>query len=142
MSMFSRFHDDFTMPRDPRAVFVFGSNMAGRHGAGAALAATQHFGAAIGVGHGPTGRAYAIPTKDARLRVRAIEEIAADIQAFRGYAESHPDLHFFVTRIGCGLAGYRNEQIAPLFAGFPDNCSFSRNWQAWIPAPSTMEISP
>ncbi len=134
MITFPRFHDDHSLPPDASAIFVFGSNLAGRHGAGAALVAAQRFGAARGVGAGPTGRAYAIPTKDERLRVRALDEIAEDISAFREYAAARPNLHFFVTRIGCGLAGYRNDQIAPLFRGFPDNCSFSQEWRPWVAA--------
>lgn len=109
-------------------IFVFGSNLAGRHGKGAALFARQERGAVYGVGQGRTGNAYAIPTKDANLRVLPLSEIATHVQAFIAYAHRNPTLQFEVTRIGCGLAGYRDEQIAPLFAKAPSNCLMPREW--------------
>lgn len=96
-------------------VFVFGSNLAGRHGRGAALAALLGHGAVYGVGEGHTGRAYAIPTKDEQLVSRSLSEIAESVARFTVYARSRPELKFMVTRIGCGLAGYRDTQIAPMF---------------------------
>ena len=111
-------------------IFVFGSNLAGRHGKGAALAARQQYGAVYGVGVGRTGNAYAIPTKDARLRVLPIATIAQHVGDFLTYASQHPELTFLVTRVGCGLAGYTDDQIAPLFAGAPDNCQMPDEWQA------------
>lgn len=113
----------------PRRVFVFGSNLAGRHGRGAALHARRHFGARLGAGQGPTGDAYAIPTKDAELRVLSIEEIKPHVAAFIRYAASRPLETFEVTRVGCGLAGYRDEQIAPLFTGAPTNCLLPYGWR-------------
>ncbi|OYV75010.1 MAG: hypothetical protein B7Z66_14450 [Chromatiales bacterium 21-64-14] len=107
------------------AVFVFGSNLAGRHGAGAARYAAAVFGAAAGVGSGPTGQSYAIPTKDERLKTLPLERIAPEVRAFYRYAEGHPDADFLVTPIGCGLAGYRKEWIAPLFATPPRNVWFT-----------------
>lgn len=112
-----------------RPVFVFGSNEAGRHGAGAALAARKHHGAVYGVGRGRTGNAYAIPTKDARLRVRPLADIRRDVDAFLAYAAGRPDLRFQVTPIGCGLAGYRPDQIAPMFEGAPNNCDLPNGWK-------------
>ena len=111
-------------------IFVFGSNIAGRHGKGAALAARLEHGAVYGVGVGRTGNAYAIPTKDAQLRVMPLEDIRAHVRAFIEYAAAHPDLSFKVTRIGCGLAGYRDDEIAPLFAGAPDNAILPDGWRA------------
>lgn len=102
-------------------VFVFGSNLAGRHGKGAALWARQHRGAIYGHGVGPQGSAYAIPTKDRRLRILPPEAIRSHVQEFLAYARRRPDLRFEVTPIGCGLAGYRPDQIAPMFAGAPTN---------------------
>lgn len=102
-------------------VFVFGSNLAGRHGKGAALWAKQHRGAIDGQEIGPQGNSYAIPTKDAKLRTLALGEIAIYVRMFRAYARIHPELTFQLTPIGCGLAGYRPEQIAPMFAGAADN---------------------
>jgi hypothetical protein len=127
-----KFHPDNTTPRGKQVVFVFGSNLAGRHGAGAAKVARVNFGAAYGVGSGPTGRAYAIPTKGSRLEVLPLAEIEQSIQAFLVYAASQPKTDFFVTRIGCGLAGFDDGQIAPLFAAAPDNCSLPEPWQSLI----------
>lgn len=107
--------------KGPR-IFVFGSNLAGRHGKGAALTARHQFGAEYGVGEGRTGRAYAIPTKDAKLQSRPLDEIQASVTRFLDYARSEPSLYFKVTAIGCGLAGYKPHQIAPMFRGAPDNC--------------------
>lgn len=111
-------------------VFVFGSNTAGRHGAGAARVAKDFFGAEFGVGIGRTGDAYAIPTKDSRLNVLSAEQIKAHVEEFVAYANMHPELDFFITRVGCGLAGYKDEEIAPLFAGLTgdDNISVTPVW--------------
>jgi hypothetical protein len=110
----------------PPHIFVFGSNLAGRHGKGAALAAKQQWGAKTGVGEGRTGDAYAIPTKDERLRPRSLAAIKQSVDTFLEYARAYQDLYphtvFQVTAIGTGLAGYRDEDIAPMFADAPDNC--------------------
>jgi len=110
-------------------IFVFGSNEAGRHGKGAALEARVTYGAVYGVGRGRTGHAYAIPTKDGRLNTLPLEAIKIYVDEFLEYARSNPDLKFKVTRIGCGLAGYRDDQIAPMFASEPSNCQLSIEWQ-------------
>lgn len=109
-------------------IFVFGSNLAGRHGAGAALTARNNYGAVYGVGSGRTGNAYAIPTKNAQLRTLPLMTIAQHIVVFLGYARQHPDLDFLVTRIGCGLAGYTDAQIAPFFQTAPQNCRLPDGW--------------
>jgi hypothetical protein len=106
---------------DPNMIFVFGSNLAGRHGKGAALYARNHFGAVTGVGKGPTGQAYAIPTKDERLEVLPLREIGLYVAAFLAWADENPKLEFRVTPVGCGLAGYTPAQIAPLFKDPPAN---------------------
>lgn len=110
-------------------VFVFGSNLAGRHGAGAALAARQLWAAKYGVGVGPTGRAYAIPTKDEHLRALPLARIHPFVDAFLAYARAHPDTTFLVTRIGCGLAGYTDTDIAPMFRNAPLNCQLPPGWR-------------
>ena len=110
-------------------IFVFGSNLAGRHGKGAALHARKHYGAVYGVGNGRTGNAYAIPTKDQQLRTLPLFAIQPCVRAFLSYAREHPELTFQVTRIGCGLAGYTDIQIAPLFKGAPDNCLMPYEWR-------------
>jgi hypothetical protein len=112
-------------------IFVFGSNLAGRHGKGAALYARQHHGAQYGVGVGPTGSAYAIPTNDARLDTLPLETIAEHVLRFVAYAKRHPELAFQVTRVGCGLAGYSDPQIAPMFSAAPSNCHLPDGWREY-----------
>lgn len=96
-------------------VFVFGSNLAGRHGKGAALWAKQHHGAIQGIGSGHMGNSYAIPTKRTPYESLPLDEIAIYVRAFVLYAEAHPELTFNVTPIGTGYAGYSAEDIAPMF---------------------------
>jgi len=110
------------------AVFVFGSNLAGRHGKGAALDARFKHGAQLGVGEGRTGNAYAIPTKDAQLRTRTIEDVHSSVETFKDYARANPGLVFQVTRVGCGLAGFTDDQIGPMFSNAPDNCQLPDEW--------------
>jgi hypothetical protein len=102
-------------------VFVFGSNMAGRHGKGAALWARKRRGAIRGQAYGLQGNSFAIPTKDAMLQVLTLEQIAGWVRMFLDFARQHPELEFELTPIGCGLAGYRPGQIAPMFRGSPPN---------------------
>lgn len=91
-------------------IFVFGSNLAGHHGGGAARVANTKFGAVWGVGVGLTGQTYAIPTMQG-----GVETIKPYIDQFIAYAKTRSDLQFLVTRIGCGIAGFKDEEIAPLF---------------------------
>lgn len=114
------------------SIFVFGSNLHGRHGAGAARTALRFHGARYGCGEGPQGMAYAIPTKDGALQTLPLDVIKRKVENFIHYAEEHPELQFFVTRIGCGLAEYRNEDIAPFFIGAPGNCKLDNQWEAII----------
>ena len=114
-------------------IFVFGSNLAGRHGKGAALYARQHHGAVYGQGAGLQGNSYAIPTKGAKLEPLKFEEIREHIYNFVTFAFRHPELEFKVTRVGCGLAGYTDEQIAPLFRHAPQNCLFDPAWKPYLP---------
>lgn len=102
-------------------IFVFGSNLAGRHGKGAALYARQHFGAQYGVGVGPTGRCYAIPTKDWYLKTLPLEFIREHIIQFVEYAKRHPELEFLLTPIGTGLAGYSIQQLESILPELPKN---------------------
>lgn len=99
-------------------IFVFGSNEAGKHGAGAALVAYRDFGAQLTCGFGHSGRTFAIPTKDWYLDVLPLEVIGFYVKRLYDYAIYNPRYHFLITEIGCGLAGYRPEQIAPLFKHF------------------------
>ena len=91
-------------------IFVFGSNLAGHHIGGAAKAAHMKFGAEWGVGVGLTGQSYAIPTMQG-----GVESIKPYVDEFIKFAEKHHDMKFLVTRIGCGIAGFKDEDIAPLF---------------------------
>lgn len=105
-----------------KEIFVFGSNEAGIHGAGAAKFAVKHHGAKYGQGVGPQGNSYAIPTKDRNIQTLPLEKIKEYVDEFIFYASQRPLRIFKVTAIGCGLAGYKPEQIAPMFAYAPRNC--------------------
>lgn len=110
-------------------IFVFGSNLAGRHGKGAALFARHNHGAVYGCGTGLQGQSYAIPTKDKYLRVMPLEDIKAHVDLFIAFATENQWMKFNVTRIGCGLAGYQDHQIAPMFKGAPINCNLPEGWR-------------
>ena len=96
-------------------IFVFGSNLGGQHGGGAARLAFERFGAEWGKGVGLYGQTYAIPTMQG-----GVETIRPYVDEFIAFAKTRPDLTFLVTRIGCGIAGFRDEEIAPLFAAAHD----------------------
>lgn len=112
-----------------KPVFVFGSNLAGRHGKGAALHALRYEGAIYGQGVGRQGNSYGIPTKDAALRTLPINRIKEYVDEFIRYAKANPHETFNVTRVGCGLAGYKDDDIAPLFAAAPANCMLDPRWR-------------
>lgn len=104
-------------------IFVFGSNLLGIHGAGSAKRARDNYGARWGVSSGRTGNSFAIPTKESPWGATlSLNEIEAHVQNFLRYARQHPELHFKVVAIGCGLAGFKPEQIAPMFKDAPPNC--------------------
>lgn len=94
----------------PNEVFVFGSNLRGWHQGGAAMHAQRYFGAIWGQGVGLQGQSYAIPTMQG-----GVETIRPYVDEFVAFAMEHPDLTFLVTRIGCGIAGFEDVEIAPLF---------------------------
>ena len=106
-----RMTPDFITSLKPNEVFVFGSNLAGMHGGGAARIAHLYFGAVMGNGDGIQGQSYAIPTMQG-----GVDTIRPYVDKFIAYAKQHPDQHFLVTRIGCGIAGFSPDEIAPLFA--------------------------
>jgi len=135
------FHKDGSLPQRSDTIIVFGSNKAGRHGAGSALIAKQKFGAIYGNGYGLQGRSYAVPTKDGRpdtpnLRDPAatlpLPEIKQYIEQFIQYAKDHRDNRFFVFRLGCQLAIHKDADIAPMFANSPLNCSFPEEWASYL----------
>jgi hypothetical protein len=113
---------------EPRTIFVFGSNLAGRHGKGSALEAKLHHGAKYGVGEGRTGDAYAIPTKGRKLEILSLSKIQLAVTDFLVYAKHHPELTFTVVEIGCGLAGYRPHEIAPMFDGYTSNVKLPQSF--------------
>jgi hypothetical protein len=94
----------------PNEIFVFGSNLRGMHGGGAAYVAYRNFGAVMGQGVGLQGQSYAIPTMQG-----GVETIRPYVDEFIEFAKQHQDLTFLVTRIGCGIAGFTDEEISPLF---------------------------
>lgn len=110
-------------------IFVFGSNLAGRHGKGSALHAVKHMGAIYGQGEGRQGNSYAIPTKGLDMRPLMLVVIGWHVAAFFAYAKANPTLRFEVVKIGCGLAGYTEAQIKPLFVGAPENCKLPEGWR-------------
>lgn len=110
-------------------IFVFGSNLAGKHGKGAALEARLKYGAIYGQGEGLQGQSYAIPTKDERLKPRSLVQIADSIEQFKTFAREHPELQFQITPIGTGLAGYKREEILPFLLDMPENCILSKEWK-------------
>lgn len=113
-----------------QAVFVFGSNLAGRHGAGAAKYAVQAYGAIYGVGEGRQGQSYAVPTKDGNLRTLALPDIEAAVQRFARYAAEHHDEAFVLTPIGCGLAGHKPQDIWAILhrVKMPTNVVLHSSW--------------
>ena len=108
--MKTQFTPDFITELKENEIFVFGSNLEGMHGGGAARLAYEKFGAIWGQGVGLQGQSYGIPTMHG-----GIDAIKPYVDEFIGFAKSHPELTFLVTRIGCGIAGFRDEEIAPLF---------------------------
>lgn len=109
-------------------VFVFGSNLAGRHGKGAALWARQHRGAVYGCGVGLQGNSYAIPTKNEHLRTMSLDDIRCYVNQFLTFAREHTWLTFQLTPIGCGLAGYTRDDIEPMFRNAPSNVLMPPEW--------------
>lgn len=128
---FTTFHEDGTTP-GKNWVFVFGSNLAGIHGAGAAKVAKEKYGAEPGIGIGLTGMSYAIPTKDRDIKTLPLFVIEKNIRDFVKYTRNNSDImKFFVTAVGCGLAGFKDHQIAPLFRG-ARKCSFPSQWRQYL----------
>ena len=109
--MYNRpFTPEFITELKANEIFVFGSNLAGMHGGGAARIAMEQFGAVWGEGVGLQGQSYAIPTMQG-----GVDTIKPYVDEFIAFAKIHPEYTFYVTRIGCGIAGFTDDQIAPLF---------------------------
>lgn len=111
-----RVHMDGTSPL-PKQIFVFGSNLRGHHGAGAARHAMDVLGAEYGVAEGFTGKCYAIPTKNARIDTMTIDEIRPYADRLVQAMKDNPQVDFFMTRVGCVLAGHSDRAMATLFKG-------------------------
>jgi hypothetical protein len=134
-------HKDGTQPTKPKAIFVFGSNTQGQHWGGAARAAADYYGAKWGKAVGLTGQAYAIPTIEVDLdkdktetarRTLSLSEIKHHVDGFNKFAKAHPDKEFFVTRIGCAIAGHKDDDIGPLFAPALPNCDYPDTWEKYL----------
>ncbi len=107
-------------------IFVFGSNLAGMHGGGAACIARLCFGAVMGQGVGLQGQSYAIPTMQG-----GVDTVRPYVDDFIAFAKQNPDKHFLVTPIGCGIAGFEPEDIAPLFEDAKDVKNISLPESFW-----------
>lgn len=117
---------------DGKSIFVFGSNLAGKHGAGAARFAVQHARAVYGIGLGYQGNCYAIPTKDKNIITLPLYIIKEYVDDFIEAAEDNFEDTFFVTAIGTGLAGYSHSEIAPMFKDAPENCVLPIEWKEFV----------
>ena len=126
-----KYHKDGTEPNNGE-IFVFGSNLAGRHGAGAAKLALQKYGALYGVGYGRMDQSYGIPTKDENLNTLDLTTIKLHVYSFLWLAFTRPDLQFWMTSVGCGLAGWTPAHIAPMFRCAPDNINFPDTWKEYL----------
>ena len=111
-------------------IFIYGSNLAGRHGAGAARLAMEKFGAIYGIGEGLQGNSYALPTKDKFISTLPLSEIEKHIDTLYDCILKHPHKHFLITKIGCGLANLNIFQVAPMFKKFISlsNCSLPKEF--------------
>jgi len=116
-----------------KMVFVFGSNLSGIHGAGAAKYARHKRGAELGVGEGPTGTCYALPTKGFDIQPMSVGQIRVFVDQFINYAVRTQRKDFQVTQVGCGLGGHVAADIAPLFTLAPPNCYFDHVWEPYLP---------
>lgn len=115
-----------------KTIFVFGSNEAGIHGAGAAAVAYKKHGARWGMGYGHYGNSFAIPTKDQKLNTLSLGIIRKYVEGFRAYAAGHPELTFHVTRIGCGLAGLSDQDMSFMFMWGSSNLLFDEAWKPFM----------
>ncbi len=115
-------------------IFVFGSNYKGVHGAGSAKQAKHYFNAVWGVSEGFTGQCYAIPTKDLDIVTLPLETIKKHVDRFIDATFTKRDKIFLVTAIGTGLAGYKDQDIAPMFRFANHNCYFDIDWKPFLEA--------
>ena len=113
----------------PNQLLVFGSNLAGRHGAGAAKQAHDQFGAQYGVGEGITGQSYAFPTLGMRLEQLPMADLCAARDRLYKCCSIFPSTEFLLTKVGCGLAGYPESEMRALFVDPPANLILPEDWR-------------
>lgn len=125
-----RTHAEFTSPdpTDPDNIFVFGSNSTGEHFGGAARVAFEQFGAKWGHVSGLCGQSYAIATMALRGDDPSFSKLEPQIKTFLSLVKAMPNHLFFLTRIGCGIAGLKDEDVAPLFGPIQPNISYPEKW--------------
>ncbi len=128
-----QYHDETHIHQLPQdTVFVFGSNLAGKHDCGAALTAFEHFGAMTHFGRGWSGQSFAIATANEHQQAMPIHQIAHYIDDFIIYTKNHPRQTYFVTAVGCGHVGYDAKDIAPLFQGISENVILPMRFKAYL----------
>ena len=113
----------------PNEIFVFGSNQRGAHAGGAARLAKEKFGAQEGVGEGLTGQSYAFPTLTANFEKVSRASLEASRDRLFATARRHPDQTFLLTKVGCGIAGFTEDEIRPLFKNAPANIMPPEDWR-------------
>jgi hypothetical protein len=114
-------------------IFVFGSNLAGRHGAGGAKDALDYFGAIYGQASGLQGNSYGIPTKDKSFQVLSLNNISKYTSEFIEHARLYPNRTYLITPFGTGLSRLSASDIASLFTTLPSNCIFPHTWVKFFP---------
>lgn len=114
-----------------RNIFVFGSNLLGEHHGGSARAAHDNHGARWGHARGLCGNSYAIPTLGKNYEKLPLEDIDFDVRIFRSFARQHRDMKFNIVAIGCGIAGFKPDEIGPMFANAPDNCVLPKEFEEY-----------
>lgn len=110
-------------------IYCFASNLAGRHGKGSALIAKDRWGARYGVGYGMMGQSFAIPTKNEKIQTLPLETVRKNINLFLNFAAKNEQYCFLTVKIGCGLAGFSEDQIKPLFQNRPSNVLVPFGWR-------------
>lgn len=121
-------------------IFVFGSNLRGRHGKGGAKFAAEFKGAVEGVGEGLSGLSYAIPTKDHAINTLPFEVVSESVKRFLEFAKEHSELQFQVSKVGCGLAGLDETMMMELFADASENCMLPGVWRRKLGMPCRQSI--
>lgn len=112
-----------------KRIFVFESNLAGRHIKGSALTAYKAHGAEYGQSVGLQGNSYAIPTKDENFKSLSLPKIRRHVEQFIRFAKLNPEMTFEISRIGCSFPGYEDVDIAPMFSEAPTNCVLPAGWR-------------